>query len=90
MSNSYLRGDDHIAFLKGTVKSLLDLLEQAVKQGMVMGKTEVVNFAFGKGNYAYGIGVINTLIMLGYLEEYDNGEIRYIHVTPKGVEYVSE
>lgn len=90
MSNGYARGQVHIVQLERTVQSALQLLFEANLMRNTLTKTEFVNAMFGQGNYAYGLGVTNCLIMFGYLEEFQGETKRYLVVTAKGLQYAAQ
>lgn len=65
-------------------------LYMAEEDGLRLIKTEVVLTVAGRSNYAYGLGVINTLIALGWIEEIQSDDMNWLRLTAKGYRYVRQ
>jgi len=66
---------------------ILRTLKECNEAGLEVGKVELLMLCNMTSNYAYNLGVLNTLIELGYVWKNNPGNPNDLYLSAKGREY---
>lgn len=66
------------------INDYLEYLSMADLEGIRTTKIELVRLLCAT-NYAHGLGVLNALMALGYIEEITSQDKKWVRITSKGI-----